>query len=104
MPYTYCGDRSCSGDCPCCESYHAEQQEKYEESKLEFLKYDEYLTRLGFEENFHEEEHEEYQRYHGFMYEGFVEQYGPDAVYNFILVKNELLDYFEKNNQQITVK
>lgn len=53
-----------------------------------------------------EEEHQErkYQRYHGFMYEGFVEQYGPDAVYNFILVKNELLDYFEKDNQQTITK
>ena len=36
MPYTYCGDRSCSGDCPCCESYQAEQQEKYEEEEREY--------------------------------------------------------------------
>ena len=36
MPYTYCGDRSCSGDCPCCESYEAEQQEKYEEQQREW--------------------------------------------------------------------
>ena len=29
------------------------------------------------------------------MYKGFVEQYGPKSVYNFMLVKNELLVYFE---------
>lgn len=36
MPYTYCGDRSCSGDCPCCESYKEEQREKYEEQQREY--------------------------------------------------------------------
>ena len=34
MPY--CGDRSCSGDCSCCQSREDEHREKYEEQKREY--------------------------------------------------------------------
>ena len=48
-----------------------------------------------------EREEENRQLFASYMYDGFVEQYGPESVYNFMLVKNELLDYFEqKYNQQ----
>ena len=48
-----------------------------------------------------ESEEESRQIFASHMYDGFVEQYGPESVYNFMLVKNELLNYFEqKYNQQ----
>ena len=33
---SYCGNRWCSGDCDCCESYKAEQREEYEEQQREW--------------------------------------------------------------------
>jgi hypothetical protein len=38
------------------------------------------------------------RNYHGFMYERFVEQYGSKSVNNFMLVKNELLVYFQNKH------
>ena len=44
------------------------------------------------------EDEEQYNRqiYDEDMYKGFVEQYGSKSIYNFMLVKEELLVYFEK--------
>ena len=40
MPY--CGDRSCTWDCPCCQSYQEEQREKYEKQQREYQEFLEY--------------------------------------------------------------
>jgi hypothetical protein len=45
-------------------------------------------------------ENEELEMIYRYMYEGFFEQYGPRPVYNFMLVKKELFDYFEQKYYQ----
>ena len=44
-----------------------------------------------------DEEHDKIYRY---MYEGFFEQYGPMPIYDFMVVKKELFDYFEQKYYQ----
>jgi hypothetical protein len=43
---------------------------------------------------------EELEMIYRYMYKGFVEQYGPRSVYDFMLVKKELFDYFEQKYYQ----
>ena len=77
-----------SDDCPCCEDqdrYYIEKFKMHDAGKCSgdchYCEDEELYNRQIYDED---------------MYKGFVEQYGPKSVYNFMLVKEELLNYFEK--------
>lgn len=79
--------RTSDGDCHYCEDedrYYIEKFKMHDAGKCGYCHYcedEELYNRQIYDEN---------------MYKGFVEQYGPKSVYNFMLVKEQLLNYFEK--------